>query len=487
MKGEAREASQQQESERSVRVWFWTPDPGFAQLITRTLGPGFELHCTSESETALTLEHEDSWDVVLLDLREVETVQDSEPGLGVLRGVSAVPLPPPTVVILGDHNPARAVKMIEWGAFDTVQSPPNVLELRLILRRAYKFRQAESQLHELAGSNSSKLYGLVGTSEAMQRIFGLTQIVAPCDVTVMITGETGTGKELLARAIHRLSPPQRATHPFVAFSCACLPETLIEDELFGHEKGAFTGAVMARRGRLEAADKGTLFLDEIGDLNLGLQAKMLRVLQERSFERLGSNTSIATDFRLICATNKNLEELVKEGKFREDLYYRLNVIQLFLPPLRERREDIPYLAQFFLQRFARQFGKKAHRFSLPTVQAMEEYAWPGNVRELENVVQRAVVMAEGSTVQVSHLPPGLRKGFERERPAHSYEEAVREFKRRLIVRTLREAGWCKQDAARSLGLARSYLHRLIAQLQIPAEGDDLALELPEETVPSRVM
>ncbi|MGH9787791.1 MAG: sigma 54-interacting transcriptional regulator [Candidatus Acidiferrales bacterium] len=465
-------------SDRSIRVWFWTPDPGFAHLITKTLGSGFELRCSSGSEADHILTQADWCDVALLDFRPSEGNGTPEPGLEAMKAIGSTPLPPPVIVLLSDDGPESSLRMIEWGAFDTVHSPPNVLELRLILRRAFKFRQLESRLQELTGPTSSQLFDLVGTSPPMQRIFGLVQTVAPCDVTALISGETGTGKELLARAIHRLSP--RANHPFVGFSCACLPETLIEDELFGHEKGAFTGALMARRGRLEAADKGTLFLDEIGDLDMGLQAKLLRVLQERTFERLGSNATISADFRLICATNRDVPELVKQGKFREDLYYRLNVIQLSVPPLRERPEDIPYLAQHFMQKFARQFGKKTKRFSFLTTQALEEHSWPGNVRELENVVQRAVVMAEGSTIEVHHLPPALRKGFERQLPAHSYEDAVREFKRRLIVRTLRESGWCKQDAARSLGLARSYLHRLIAQLQIPAEGEDLAVvDLPE--------
>lgn len=478
----------QPQLERPIRVWFWTPDPGFASLIARSLGPGFEVRYDSETEPAHLQEQAEWWDVVLLDLRQFEREPSAGPCLETMRTVSSYTLPPPITALLGVNDPALTVRMIEWGVFDTVYSPPNLPELRIILRRAFKFRQFQIKLHELAGPTSSHFYDLVGTSESMQRVFGLAQTVAPCDVTALICGETGTGKELLARAIHRLSP--RADSPFVGFSCACLPETLIEDELFGHEKGAFTGALATRRGRLELADKGTLFLDEIGDLNLGLQAKLLRVLQERSFERLGSNNSISADFRLICATNRNLPELMKQGRFREDLFYRLNVIQLQLPPLRERAEDIPFLAHHFMQRFARQFGKTTKRISLLAMQVLEEYSWPGNVRELENVVQRAVVIARGDTIQVSHLPPALRKGFEDQLPAHFYEEAVREFKRRLILRTLRESGWCKQDAARSLGLARSYLHRLIAQLQIPAhevEVDELALPVIEESAAKQIM
>jgi transcriptional regulator with GAF, ATPase, and Fis domain len=276
----------------------------------------------------------------------------------------------------------------------------------------------------------------------------------------------------------------RNARPLAAFSCANLPETLIEDELFGHEKGAFTGALSMRRGRLEAADHGTLFLDEIGDLSLGLQPKLLRVLQERSFERLGSNGTINVNIRLICATNRNLAEMVQQGKFREDLYYRLNVVQMHLPPLRERRDDIPLLAQHFLQDSAQQFKKKTKRFSQPALHALEEYGWPGNVRELVNAVQRAVVLSEGATVDIWQLPAAIRSGCDGPQFVRSYEEEVRQFKRRLVLRTLRECGWRKAESARTLGVARGYLHRLINQLGIQEE-EDLSVDKREELPPVR--
>ena len=301
---------------------------------------------------------------------------------------------------------------------------------------------------------------------------------------MLITGETGTGKELLARAIHHKGA--RGTGPLVAFSCANLPETLVEDELFGHEKGAFTGAFLSRQGRVEAANHGTLFLDEIGDLGLGLQPKLLRVLQEKTFERLGSNKTINVDIRLISATNRNLQEMVQQGKFREDLYYRLNVVELRLPPLRERRDDISLLAHHFLQRSTELFHKKARRFSPAMMQALEQYNWPGNVRELENVVQRAVVLSDGPALEVAQLPASLRSIVNVEEPVAqpvavepepaaavmSYEEEIRRFKRNLILRTLREYGWRKAESARALGVARGYLHRLIHQLEIQEEDTD---------------
>jgi DNA-binding NtrC family response regulator len=270
----------------------------------------------------------------------------------------------------------------------------------------------------------------------------------------------------------------------VAFSCANLPETLIEDELFGHEKGAYTGAVGPRRGRIEMADQGTLFLDEIGDLALGLQAKLLRVLQQRSFERLGSNAPVKVNFRLLCATHRDLKGMVDSGQFRGDLYYRLNVVQVHLPPLRERRDGIGLLSHHFLQKFSRQFGKSIRRFSSSAVRALEEHDWPGNVRELENVVQRAVVLAENSTVEVWHLPKAIRKGFEKEEIAHSYEEEIRDFKRRLVLRTLQECGGSKVETAKTLGIARGYLHRLINQLGIEDEATEVSPELLDEEVPS---
>jgi DNA-binding NtrC family response regulator len=296
---------------------------------------------------------------------------------------------------------------------------------------------------------------------------------------------------LLARAIHQSS--LRAARPIVAFSCANLPDTLIEDELFGHERGAFTGALALRRGRMESADQGSLFLDEIGDLGLGLQPKLLRVLQERSFERLGGNTTVNVNIRLISATHHNLLEMVQQGKFREDLFYRLNVVHMHIPALRERRDDIILLAQLFLDAAAQRFNKKVKRFSHQALIALEEYAWPGNVRELENAVQRAVVLSEGQTVDVSHLPLGIRRnshetetfsGSERGASiSNSYEGEIRQFKRRLILRTLRKFGWNKVESARSLGVARGYLHRLINQLEISQYEEDNLLANVEERLP----
>jgi len=468
----------------AIHVWFCSPVPDFAQAVVRALGSEFEVQRSEEVNLRKGMDLEDWWDVVLVDLRAGAMERGNEAGLRFLEEIARVEFPPPVIVILDDDEHSLSLKMMEKGAYDVVASPPNMIELRLILRRAHKFRRAEKEARQLRAQQqlAGRLHELIGASECMQQVFGLAQKIASCDVTVLITGETGTGKELLARAIHRMSP--RADQAFVAFSCANLPETLIEDELFGHEKGAFTGALALRRGRLEAANGGTLFLDEVGDLSLGLQPKLLRVLQERAFERLGSNSLVTVDIRLVCATNQNVTEMVQAGKFREDLYYRLDVVQLHLPPLRERRDDILLLAQHFLRRFAQQFNKRSKRFSRPALQALEEYVWPGNVRELENVVQRAVVLAEGSTIEVWHLPTLFRKGFEATPPFHSYEGEVREFKRRLLLRALQQCGWRKSETARTLGMARNYLHRLINQLEIHPEMKEAAEELPEKPLPS---
>jgi DNA-binding NtrC family response regulator len=472
---------------KDIHVVFLSQDLGFTDPLARALGAEFETRASNESQSD-RLPHLQDWcDVVLLDLRPTRAQGDCESGLRLLDSISKLPSHPPIIAFCEEGNRQVILTAIDRGAYDTVTNPLNMIELRLILRRAYRFRAAEQEIEQLkANGRTEGFHELLGMSAPMQELFALAQKIAPCDVNVLITGETGTGKELLARTIHHMST--RSARPIVAFSCANLPESLIEDELFGHEKGAFTGAFSQRRGRMEAADQSTLFLDEIGDLSLELQPKLLRVLQERNFERLGSNNTVNVDIRLICATNRNLSELVKEGKFREDLYYRLNVMQMHLPPLRERRDDIRLLAQHFLEKFAEMFNKKkVRRFSQAALIALEEYDWPGNVRELSNAVQRAVVLSEGLSVEISQLPVAIRSERETPQGDRYYEEAVREFKRRLVLRTLRECGWRKTETARMLGVARGYLHRLINQLGIQNVNEEDPVEVQTQPPPPRIM
>lgn len=468
-----------------IHIHFCSQDPALARMIAEALGSGFETRHSTELDLFTLKAHEKWVDVILLDLHSGEASVFGE-WLDRMEPLRRDGAQPPIIVMLGAHDRATTLHVIEQGAYDTINHPPDILELRLALSRAYKFRQAEEALRQTRKRERSvgRLGELIGASESMQDVFELVQKIAPCDVNVLISGETGTGKELLARAIHRLSP--RSPRPFVAFSCANLPESLIEDELFGHERGAFTGALTGRQGRLESADHGTVFLDEIADLGFGLQPKLLRVLQEKTFERLGSNTSITVNVRTIFATNRDLAEMVQQGKFREDLYYRLNVVQVHLPPLRERRDDVSFLAKHFLDTFSAQFDKKASRFSQSALRALEDYAWPGNVRQLQNVIQRAVVLSDSRTIEAWHLPSVLRNDSKQVIACgFSYEEEVREFKRRLILRTLRECGWKKAESARSLKVARGYLHRLINQLQIRREAEEIfAQELTGKDAPS---
>jgi len=459
--------------EQAIRVLFCSSDGAFAEVVSRALGPGYEVRTAEERDLEGALADQRWGDVVLLDLHDASEDSDTGATLHLMDAIKRLDGSTPIIAVVGDAEDNLSRSVIENGAYDTLSTPPNMAELRLLLRRACRLRRIEKELVELRSRDlaAGRFGEMLGTSESMHEVFETSRKVACCDVSVLVSGETGTGKELLAQAIHRLSP--RATGPFVAFSCANLPETLVDDELFGHEKGAFTGAIATRRGRFEAAHGGTLLLDEIGDLPLALQSKLLRVLQQRSFERLGSNTPIDADVRVVCATHRNLESMVEEGQFRMDLYYRLNVVQICIPALRERRDEIPVLAQHFLQKFGKQFGKHVGRFSPLAMHALEEYNWPGNVRELENAVQHAVVMADDRAIETWHLPNSLRGDFEQATVGRSYEEEVREFKRRLIMRTLRECGGRKVDAARALGVARGYLHRLINQLQIQIDDDEL--------------
>jgi DNA-binding NtrC family response regulator len=311
---------------------------------------------------------------------------------------------------------------------------------------------------------------MVGSSEAMQRVHYLIDCVANVDASVLVTGESGTGKELVARAIHNRG--SRANKPFVAVACGAIPETLIEAELFGHEKGAFTGTVGSREGFFEQAGDGTLFLDEIGELSPYVQVKLLRVLQQREFSRLGSNRLVPLRARLVFATHRDLGEMVAQGKFRQDLYYRINVMKIETPALQEHAEDIPPIALHFLQHYAGLFQKRMVDIEPSAMTVLQNYPWPGNVRELENVIQRAIILAPGSMLRMEDLPQNLREeavtSVEDLIPGGSFERQLREYKIRLAENAVRENNGNKTLAARSLSISRAYLHRLI-RLSEPEE------------------
>jgi DNA-binding NtrC family response regulator len=359
-------------------------------------------------------------------------------------------------------------ELIAAGAYDCFVETSSLEELRIILRRAVHHSAVNRELDLIKSQHTSATFGsLVARSARMTSLFAFASRVAESNASVILVGETGTGKEVLARAIHDQS--HRAREPFVAVACASLPETLIEAELFGHEKGAFTNAASLRKGRFESAGKGTIFLDEIGELSLSLQVKLLRVLQERSFERLGSNQPRSMDARVICATHRDLRSLVREGTFRSDLFYRLNTIELSLPALRNRREDIPGLANFFLQSLSERHNRQIPRLAPISLRLLENYSWPGNVRELEHVIERALILCDSHEIRPEHLPIDITVSVGDElTPSsnRSFDEEVRLFKRQLLERQLQLSGNNKMQAARALGISRSSIHRLMEELAL---------------------
>jgi DNA-binding NtrC family response regulator len=416
-------------------------------------------------------------DVVLLNWDWPESGHpEGETCATLVKEAASLPVAIPVLTYTGDSRRKTAMEIVQQGAFDVFTQPLDVLELKLVVDRAHRLVTLERALAEARGESSlGRIPGLIGNSKPMQRVYDLVHKVTGVATTVLITGESGTGKEVVARAIHRLSPRTRL--PFMAFSPSAFPETLVEDELFGHEKGAFTGALQVRRGRFEEAKGGTVFLDEIGELSAPLQVKLLRVLQERVVERLGSSSPVPVDIRLICATHKNLEQMVSEGTFRQDLFFRVSVFRIDLPPLRERREDIPLLADFFCRQFAESHDKHVRGLTAGYLSALMRHDWPGNVRELQNVIERSLILAEGPRLRVLDLPPEFRRlAVPTKAASGSFHEASRHFKRELVLAALRAHGGNKLRAARDLQISRSYLHRLLKQLDIPAEEEETVVE-----------
>jgi DNA-binding NtrC family response regulator len=389
--------------------------------------------------------------------------------LGFTRSLIAENIP--SVVMADDGLRSTAFELVRTGAFGYCRRPPSIRDLKTMLNRAYETSLLKQQLQTVQErlEEPGSCDRLIGSSPQMQHVYELVRRVTNLNAAVLVTGESGTGKELIARAIHNLG--SRSNRPFVAVSCGAIPETLIEAELFGHEKGAFTGTVGAREGYFEQAGDGTLFLDEIGDLSLFTQVKLLRVLQQMEFNRLGSNKLIPLRARLIFATHRDLNKLVAEGKFRQDLFYRINVMRIDAPALQEHPEDIPKIAKHFLRHYAQVFQKPMESIEADAMAMLASYSWPGNVRELENVVQRAIILAPGQNVRVQDLSLNTQEedGGEIDdvvdigdyHPAGSFERQLRDYKVKLAVQAVRENNGNKTLAARSLCISRAYLHRLI--------------------------
>ncbi|MEK6408731.1 MAG: sigma-54 dependent transcriptional regulator [Acidobacteriota bacterium] len=432
---------------------------------------GYTIHEADSLDRADEAVENHSPSVVLLDVRLA-----SGSGLDYLPSLVSRENSPVVIIITAHGSERMAVQAIKLGAYDYLAKPFDVDELRILVRNAleaHSLRVENTKLRrELAATGT---FGqLIGSSSTMERVYSLIEKVAQTDVNVLITGESGTGKEMVAKEIHMRS--RNASGPFVSLNCAALPSELIESELFGHEKGAFTGASGRRVGKFEAANGGTLLLDEIGDMSLSTQAKVLRVIEERKFQRLGSNETISTDARIISATNKLLEKEVELGRFREDLYYRLCVVKMSLPPLRERRSDIPALADAFCHRFSIAYHSEPMKISKAALKVLLDYDWPGNARQLRNCIERAVVLSDTQEVTIEALPEEIASDQNRGRPATEtsvtakgsesldFRSAKKEFERQFIENSLDQAGGNVTRAAARLGMHRQSLQHKIKEL-----------------------
>lgn len=440
-------------------------------LVEALRKEGYEVEAAAGGAEAIDRGRQQRFDVVLTDLR-----MGSVDGLDVLREFKQLSPETSVVLLTAFGSMDGAIQAIQQGAYDYLAKPFKKEEIRLVVRRSLEHsrlvRENAKFREELRERQT--LSPLVGSSPAMLEVYKLVARVSLGKSTVLLEGESGTGKELVARAIHQNSP--RRDQPFVPVNCGALPETLLESELFGHAKGAFTGAVGAKRGLFETAHGGTIFLDEIGDIGSALQVKLLRVLQEQELRRVGGTTAVKVDTRIIAATNRHLPDLVKEGRFREDLFYRLNVVRILLPPLRQRREDIPMLAHHFLQQHAMASERPIRGFLPATLDLLQGYAWPGNVRELENVIERVVSLAHGPLVLPDDLPESVRSG----QPRTGDESAsgpgglctMDEMQKQYLIKVLRETGGNKARAAKILGIDRRTLYRM---------AERFGVELGEET------
>src|SRR5882724_4989082 len=418
----------------------------------------YDVYIAEDAKAAMDLLESENFDVMLTDFR-----LPNEDGMKLIARAKSLSKPPICILMTAYGSEELAVEAMKRGADDYIaKGRLQIDELEMRIARALRQQNLEVENVSLRQQLNSKfgMETVVGESPAMKEVLEVVQQVAPTRATVLLEGESGTGKELIAKVIHRLSP--RAQQSMVTVHCAALSATLLESELFGHEKGAFTGAYERRIGRFEQAQGGTLFLDEIGEIDASTQIKLLRFLGERTFERVGSNKTLIADVRLVAATNKNLEELVKAGKFREDLFFRLRVVEIWRPPLRERREDIPLLAQTFLREFADENKKPVNDFTADALQLLMNYNWPGNVRELRTAVEHAVVLCRGEKIAARDLPASVRGGAAAADPQRALARndlTVTEAEKQLIIRALKETRGNRTLAAKKIGMSRRTLHR----------------------------
>jgi two-component system nitrogen regulation response regulator NtrX len=418
---------------------------------------GWEAASVATGEDCLRAMEERLYDLVVLDVW-----LPGMDGLEVLRHLKEREEAPVVLMISGHGTIETAVKATKLGAFDFIEKPLSMEKTVLLVRHALEHLRLAEENRELRQQLRAR-YRIIGESIPMKALRQQLALTAPTNGRVLIYGESGTGKELVARALHAGS--LRAGRAFVEVNCAAIPEELIESELFGHRKGAFTGAAEDKVGKFQKGDGGTVFLDEVGDMSLRTQSKVLRVLEEQRFEPVGAGTAVEVDVRVIAATNKNLEEEIARGRFREDLFYRLNVIPFYVPALRERTEDIPLLADYFLGEFASGYGRRKKEMSPESLVVLEGYAWPGNVRELKNLVERLVIMVPRERIEARHLPPEIFRGAERTSAA-TLEEVRTESEREFILRKLEENRWNITRTASAIGLERSHLHRKMKSLGI---------------------
>jgi DNA-binding NtrC family response regulator len=464
------------------RVLLIDDEIGIRTSLKMVLEPTYEVLAAGDGEEGLALFRSNSPDLILLDI-----LLPGVDGLAVLKTIRSEDPRISVIMLTASTTVKTAVDAMKMGAADYITKPFEVEELRLNVARALEHTELKREVTYLRAQvvNRYGFHNLVGKSPGMREIYSKIEQVADTRTTVLITGESGTGKELVARALHYNSG--RRDRPFIAINCAALPETLIESELFGHEKGSFTDAQARKPGQFELAHGGSLFLDEIGDLSLPTQAKLLRVVQEREFTRIGGTHPIKVDVRIMAATNKNLEDLLRRKEFREDLYYRINVVSLYLPPLRERREDIPYLAKHFLSQRREEDKRSRQEFAKESLEVLSKYNWPGNVRELENVIEQAMVWSGDATILPEHLPIGLRTDIHADvlrgetlSGRLSLDKAVMEFEREIILDALRKTDYVQTHASALLGISRRMLKYRMDMLGIKREDPTTNNDYPRE-------